>query len=144
MCIRDSHIFIRALLRDEPIVIYGDGEQSRSNTFIADCVRGILQAFEKPVQSVGEIFNLGGGEVVTINQVLAILAELTGKTPQVTFAQAQPGDQRHTAANTRKAQRLLGYAPTTSVLTGLQAQVEWQRTLLQSGKFTSTAKMNHF
>lgn len=124
------HIFIRALLHNEPIIIYGDGEQSRSNTFIADCVQGVLLAFEKPEQSIGEIFNLGGGEVVTLNRVLAILAELIGTSPQVTFSQARPGDQRHTAANINKAERLLGYRPTTSVTTGLQAQVEWQQSLI--------------
>jgi UDP-glucuronate 4-epimerase len=51
------HIFIRALLQDEPIVIYGDGEQSRSNTFIADCVQGVLLAFKNRELSIGEIFN---------------------------------------------------------------------------------------
>jgi nucleoside-diphosphate-sugar epimerase len=124
------NIFIRALLRNEPITVYGDGEQSRSNTFVADCVQGILLTFEKREQSVSKIFNLGGGEVVTINRVLDILAELTGKTLRVTYAQARPGDQQHTAANISKAHRILGYAPTTSITTGLQAQVEWQRTLL--------------
>jgi len=124
------YIFIRALLHDEPIIIFGDGEQSRSNTFIADCVQGILLAFEKREHSIDEIFNLGGGEVVTINRVLNILAGLTGKSPQVTFAQARPGDQRHTAANIAKAQRVLGFTPTTPVTAGLQAQVEWQRALL--------------
>ena len=124
------HIFIRALLHNEPIIIYGDGEQSRSNTFIADCLQGIMLAFEKREQSVGEIFNLGGGEVVTINRVLAILEKLLGKSPRVAFAPARPGDQRHTAANINKAQRILGYTPSASVTTGLQAQVEWQLTLL--------------
>ena len=86
------HIFIRALLHDEPITLFGDGEQSRSNTFIDDCVQGILLAFERREQSVGEIFNLGGGQVVTLNQVLEILAELTGRSPRLVFAQARPGD----------------------------------------------------
>jgi len=124
------HIFIRALLQDEPIVIYGDGEQSRSNTFIADCVQGVLLAFEKREQSIGEIFNLGGGEVVTINRVLQILAGLTGRSPRVTFAQVRPGDQRHTAAHIAKAQRVLGYRPATPVTEGLQAQLAWQRSLV--------------
>jgi nucleoside-diphosphate-sugar epimerase len=124
------HIFIRALLQDEPITVYGYCKQSRSNTFIADCIQGILLVFEKREQSVGEIFNLGGGEVVTLTQVLDILARLTGKTPRITFAQARPGDQRHTAADISKMHHLLGYAPTTSVTAGLKAQVEWQRTLL--------------
>lgn len=124
------NIFIRSLLNDEPITIYGDGEQSRSNTFVADCIRGIMLAFEKREQSVGQIFNLGGGEIVTLNQVLDTLAGLLGKRPRITFAQARPGDQRHTTANIEKAHRLLGYTPTTSVTEGLQAQVEWQRTLV--------------
>ncbi len=123
------HIFIHSLLHGEPVTIYGDGEQSRSNTFIADCVQGILLAFEKRERSIGEIFNLGGGEIVTIHQVLAMLAELIGKFPQINVAQTRPGDQRSTAADISKAQRILGYLPTTSVLEGLRAQVEWQRNL---------------
>src|SRR5205085_8146943 len=110
------HIFIQALLQGEPITIFGDGEQSRSNTFIADCVQGILLAFEKREQSIGEVFNLGGGEVVTVNQVLAILSELIGKSPQVIFAQVRPGDQRFTAADISKAENILGFRPATSVI----------------------------
>src|SRR5262249_24734955 len=109
------HKFIQALLQDQPITVYGDGEQSRSNTYIADCIRGVLLAFEKRDMSVGETFNLGGGEVVTINQALAVLASLIERSPRVSLVQAQPGDQRHTAADFSKAERLLGYVPTTSV-----------------------------
>jgi len=123
------HIFIRALLQSEPITIHGDGEQSRSNTFISDCVQGILLAFEKPARSIGETFNLGGGEVVTINQVRNILEELLGKRFKVAFAPARPGDQRSTAADISKIHRLLGYTPTTPVAVGLEAQVDWQRKL---------------
>ena len=124
------HIFIRAILQGEPITIYGDGQQSRSNTFVADCVQGIILAFEKPEQSTGEIFNLGGGEVVTLKQVLEVLSELTGRSPHITFAPTRPGDQRHTAANITKAQQVLDYKPATPVITGLQVQVEWQLGLL--------------
>ncbi len=131
------HMFIRALLRNEPITIYGDGQQSRSNTFITDCVHGILLAFEKRQQSVGEIFNLGGGEVVALNQTVEIVAELTETLPQITFMKARIGDQRSTAADISKAQRLLGYLPTTSVRMGLQTQVEWQRNLLLSDQYMS-------
>lgn len=126
------HRFIESLLLDRPITIYGDGEQRRSNTYIDDCVRGILLAFEAPERSVGETFNIGGGEVVTINQVLCILEELTGRSPRVSFAPARPGDQRTTAADVRKAERLLGYAPTTPLAVGLPAQVAWQSELLGS------------
>jgi UDP-glucuronate 4-epimerase len=124
------HIFIRALLRGEPITIYGDGEQSRSNTFVADCVQGILLTFEQPERSIGETFNLGGGEVVTINQVRNILESLLGVRFRVDFAPSRPGDQRSTAADISKIQHILGYAPSTMVAEGLEAQVKWQRELL--------------
>jgi nucleoside-diphosphate-sugar epimerase len=127
------HIFIRALLQNEPITIYGDGEQSRSNTYIDDCVQGIVLAFEKREQSVGEVFNIGGGEIVSLNQVLHTLAELLGSSPRISFAQARPGDQRSTAADISKAHRLLGYTPTTPVVRGLAAQVEWQRCRTEGG-----------
>jgi UDP-glucuronate 4-epimerase len=86
-------------------------------------------AFEKREQSVGEVFNIGGGEVVTVNQVLALLAELVGRSPRITFVPARPGDQRCTAADISKAQLILGYRPDTPILKGLQTQFEWQRNL---------------
>lgn len=123
------HIFIRALLRGEAITIYGDGEQSRSNTYVADCAQGVVLALQQPERSIGETFNLGGGEVVTVNQVVALLAELTGEEPRIERGEARTGDQRSTAADIGKMRRLLGYAPTTSVRDGLAAQLAWQRAL---------------
>jgi UDP-glucuronate 4-epimerase len=121
------HIFIRALLNDELITVDGDGTDSRSNTFVRDCVQGILLAFEQPAQSVGETFNLGGGEEVNVNQVLALLAELSGRQLRITHGPPRPGDQRRTVADINKARRLLGYNPTTSVREGLLAQLAWQQ-----------------
>ena len=123
------HIFIRALLRGEPITVYGDGEQSRSNTYVADCAQGVMLALQQPERSVGETFNLGGGEVVTLNQVILLLAELTAEEPRILHAEARTGDQRSTAADVGKMRRLLGYAPSTSVRDGLAAQLAWQRDL---------------
>lgn len=123
------HIFIRALLNDEVITVDGDGADSRSNTFVLDCVQGIALAFEQPEQSTGETFNIGGGEEVNVNQVLATLAELSGKEPRVVHGPPRPGDQRRTVADISKARRLLGYTPSTSVREGLAAQLAWQRTL---------------
>jgi nucleoside-diphosphate-sugar epimerase len=123
------HIFIRALLQGEPITVYGDGEQSRSNTYVADCAEGVLLALRQPERSIGETFNLGGGEIVTLNQVLALLTEMTGEEPRIIRAEARTGDQRSTAADVGKMRRLLGYAPSTSVRDGLAAQLAWQRAL---------------
>lgn len=121
------HIFIRKLLSGEEIVVDGDGSDSRSNTYVHDCVRGLLLAAAEPEQSVGQIFNIGGGEEVNVNQVLGILEELTGCPARITYGPPRPGDQRRTVANTAKAQRLLGYQPQVGIVEGLAAQVAWQR-----------------
>jgi UDP-glucuronate 4-epimerase len=123
--------FIRALLTNQTINLYGDGEQSRSNTFVADCVRGIEQVAEQPEKSVGQIFNLGGGEIVTMNQVISTLEDLTGLTARIQRGEARAGDQRHTAADTTKAQTLLGYRAPTKIRDGLAAQVAWQKEVLE-------------
>jgi len=121
------NIFIRKLLDGEVITVDGDGDDSRSNTFVTDCAKGIALAFKKPEVSIGEAFNIGGGEEVNVNQVLEILSELTGTEPRIVHGPPRPGDQRRTVADVSKARKLLGYAPTTSIRDGLTAQVAWQR-----------------
>jgi UDP-glucuronate 4-epimerase len=121
------NIFIRSILNDELITIDGDGNDSRSNTYVTDCVKGIIRAFTAPEKSIGQTFNIGGGEEVTVNQVLEMLEELSGKKVHITHGPPRAGDQKRTVADTSKAQQLLGYAPTTTVLDGLRAQLEWQR-----------------
>ncbi len=123
------NIFIDAILNEKPITIDGDGTDSRSNTYVTDCVDGLVRAFEQPEKSKGESFNIGGGHEVNVLEVLAMLEELSGKQPITTHGPRRAGDQRRTVANTEKAQRLLGYDPQTTVLEGLRAQLAWQRDL---------------
>jgi UDP-glucuronate 4-epimerase len=123
------NIFIHSLLNDELITIDGDGTDSRSNTYVHDCVEGLVLAFERPEQSQGETFNIGGGEEINVNQVLALLEELSGKKIRTTHGPQRAGDQRRTVADSSKAQRLLGYNPTTTVRDGLRAQFQWQQSL---------------
>lgn len=118
------HIFIEALRRHQPITVYGDGLQSRSNTFISDCVRGTIQAIHGA--EVGEIYNIGGGEPITLNDALDWIAECMGRKPAIIRAPARPGDQRHTMAETGKAREAFGYSPQVAPRWGLLAQIEWQ------------------
>jgi nucleoside-diphosphate-sugar epimerase len=118
------HIFINSLLQGIPITIYGDGEQSRGNTYVADCVAGTLLALEKGVP--GEVYNLGGGSPITVNAALALLEQYTGRRAQRRYVAARPGDQRHTLADFSKAATHLGYQPRITPAGGLRAQVEWQ------------------
>ena len=121
------NIFIQKLLNGETITIDGDGTDSRSNTYVRDCVQGLILAFEQPNQSVGEIFNIGGGEEVNVLQVLEMLQELSGMEVHTTHGPRRPGDQRRTSADITKARQRLGYNPQTTLLEGLRAQLEWQR-----------------
>jgi UDP-glucuronate 4-epimerase len=122
------NIFIDRILRGEPIQVFGDGSQSRSNTFINDAVQGTLLGAEKG--ELGGVYNVGGGEVRDLNWVIETLERLTGRPALVERGPARAGDQLHTSANTDRARAALGYAPSTPLEEGLRRQVTWQRELL--------------
>ncbi len=119
------HIWIDALLHNQPIAILGDGEQTRGNTFIDDGVTGTVLALAHG--RAGEIYNIGGGVPLSMNAAIALLEELTGRTAERRYLPARLGDQRHTLADVSKARTHLGYAPQTAPHEGLRAQVAWQR-----------------
>ena len=115
--------FITAALKENEISVYGDGEQSRDFTFIDDIVQANIDAALSDVR--GEMFNLGGGSRVTVNQTLSIVRELVGKEIKVNYLERQFGDVKHTAADTSKAKQLIGYAPKIDLAEGLKREVEW-------------------
>lgn len=121
------NILIRTLLAGGTFTMFGDGEQTRSNTFVSDCVAATILAAEKRDKSLGEVFNIGGGEIVSLNDVIGRLEKLTGRKAHIERKPPRPGDQKHTAANIEKARRLLGYNPVTPFDDGIRAQVDWQR-----------------
>lgn len=126
------HILIRSLLDGKPFVQFGDGTQTRSNTFVLDGVQATILAWEKREQTLGETFNVGGGEIKSLNEVRALLEELLDRSLEIDYRPARPGDQQHTAADIGKAQRILGYEPTTRLYDGIKAQIEWQRAFSDS------------
>ena len=117
------HLFIERMLDDRPITVYGDGEQSRSNTFIDDCVAGTIAAVQGA--ATGEIYNIAGGDEITLNDAIGAIAGALGVVPRIERAPARDGDQRRTAADTAKAERAFGYRATTGAVPGLEAQVAW-------------------
>jgi nucleoside-diphosphate-sugar epimerase len=120
------HRFIEALLTGEPLTVYGDGLQTRGNTYVGDCVAATVAAINAPV---GETYNVGGGETVSVWDVLDKLEHITGRKAVVQREPARAGDQRHTAADTTKIWRHLGWRPRVGLDDGLAAQVAWQRGL---------------
>ncbi|MCC6954388.1 MAG: GDP-mannose 4,6-dehydratase [Deltaproteobacteria bacterium] len=112
----------------EPFVLFGDGEQSRDFTFINDIVEGNLAAARASTSEL--VFNLGGGDRVTMNHVISKLEEILGKKIAIDRRPRAHGDARHTGADTSLARKHLGFAPKTSLEDGLRAEVEWVRSSL--------------
>jgi nucleoside-diphosphate-sugar epimerase len=124
------NIFIGKVLGGEPITVFGNGRQSRSNTYVADAVQATLLAFEKG--EPGGVYNVGGGEQRDLNWVIATIGRLLGREPKVEYREARAGDQLHTRANIERARRTLGYKPSTPLEEGLRRQAAWQRELLDT------------
>jgi nucleoside-diphosphate-sugar epimerase len=121
------NIFTSSMMEGQPITIFGDGMQSRSNTYVGDCVRGTIQAIHGA--KVGEIYNIGGGTVLALREAIEIIADALGVSPNIEYGPPRTGDQRRTEADFSKARRTFGYEPLTEVEAGLRAQVAWQSDL---------------
>jgi UDP-glucose 4-epimerase len=118
------HTFIRAIAAGDPISVYGDGTQSRDFTYVDDIVRANVLAALSPV--TGTAINIGGGSRIMLRDVLDVLQEAVGQRAQLVYMATQKGDVGHTAADCRRAQRLLGFAPAMNIIEGLHRQVAWQ------------------
>ena len=117
------HKFLRASMTDQPITLYGDGDQTRDFTFVTDAVDANVLAATRGVP--GRVYNIGGGSRVSMNEVLAMIERVTGRTPRVNVDPAQKGDMRHTYADTSRAREDLGYAPAVGLEQGLAAEHQW-------------------
>ena len=127
------HKFIKAMLEDRPIEMFGDGAQTRDFTFVTDIVNGIVAAVDAPP---GSVYNLGGGARVTLEQAVCALEACTRLTARVAYEHVQAGDVRHTWADLALAQRDLDYAPRVSLDRGLAAEFEWLADALETGAGT--------
>lgn len=120
------HKFAKRIVRGEPIVVFGDGTTSRDYTFVGDIVQGIAAALEYS-GSLYEVFNLGRGWPTKLLEMVAALEQSLGLRAELQYQAEQPGDVRQTCADIAKAQRMLGYEPTTSLESGIGQFVEWFR-----------------
>jgi len=119
------HTFIRRVLRGEPLVVFGDGEQTRGNTYVDDCVTATVLAATHGRR--GDVYNVGGGEARSVRWVIATIEELTDRRALIEHAPRRTGDQQHTMADVSHLRHDLGFEPRTPLRDGLAAQVAWQR-----------------
>jgi len=117
------HRFLRWALEGSALQIYGDGRQSRDFTHVDDIVEANWLALEKG--QPGEVFNIGGGSRVTLNEVVEMIKTMVGRELEVHYEGVQKGDVRHTFADMTKAEKKLGYRPKVPIKDGLQREYEW-------------------
>ena len=119
-------LFSTALLENRQPTIFGDGEQTRDFTFVADAVAATAAAGTRGVP--GRAYNIGGGSRVSINQVLEMIGRVAGRPLTVRREPAQKGDMRDTFADTGLARADLGFAPAVSLEEGIEAEYRWLST----------------
>jgi nucleoside-diphosphate-sugar epimerase len=119
--------FAAALLASRRPTIFGDGEQTRDFTYVANVVDGVLRACDAPGAS-GEIINVATGGRISLNTLFAEMRRLIGADLEPVYAEPRAGDVRDSQADITRARQILGYAPIVSFEDGLRTTVDWYRT----------------
>jgi nucleoside-diphosphate-sugar epimerase len=119
--------FCLAFCRNEPLTVYGDGEQTRDFTYVANVVRANLLAARHPDRLGGDVFNIGTGERISLNGLIELLNEITHQQQQVRYQSKRPGDVQNSLADIRKARDRLQYRPLISIREGLSQTLAWYR-----------------
>lgn len=124
--------FINALIAGRAPLIFGDGEQSRDFTYVANVVEANMLAIDAP-KAAGRLYNVACGEQVTLNRLMSELRELLASDAEPAFAAPRPGDIKHSLADLSLARDELGYEPTVPLREGLQRTIEHFRAEDQLG-----------
>jgi len=117
-------LFSTALLENRQPTIYGDGEQSRDFTYVANVVDGVLRACEAPKAS-GEVINVACGTRITLNKLLDTMNRIVGTDIKPIYRESRAGDVRDSQADITKAKTILGYAPIVDLEGGLRHTLAW-------------------
>lgn len=118
------HKFVKSILNNQPITMYGDGSTSRDYTYVDDIVQGVLSAI-KYDQSIFEIINLGNNYAISLKDLIQNIEEVVGKKSAILQQPEQAGDVPRTFADISKAKKLLNYQPTTQLKDGLKNFYDW-------------------
>jgi UDP-glucuronate 4-epimerase len=118
------HKFVKSILTDQPITMYGNGSTSRDYTYVDDIVQGVLSAINYD-QSLFEIINLGNNYAVSLKVLIHDIEEVIGKKSAILQQPEQAGDVPQTFADISKAKKLLNYHPTTQLKDGLKNFYDW-------------------
>jgi UDP-glucose 4-epimerase len=118
--------FVTAILRDEPPIIYGDGEQTRDFTYIDNVVHANLLAAKAP-KVEGQVLNCACGERVSVNQIIGQINELLGQSVEPRYVEERAGDVKHSLADISEAKSVIGFEPVVMFAEGLRRAIDWYR-----------------
>jgi nucleoside-diphosphate-sugar epimerase len=124
------HKFFKSVLEDHPIMIYGDGQQTRDFTFVSDAIAANLSAATAP-DAAGKVFNIGGGSRVVLTEIIDTIEVIVGQPIKREFVEAAIGDARHTSADVAQAREFLNYQPKVDLKEGLRLEWDWVRSLYE-------------
>jgi nucleoside-diphosphate-sugar epimerase len=119
-------VFAKALLNNAAPTIYGDGEQTRDFTFVANVVDGVLKAVTASGAS-GHVINVATGSRISLNRLFASMRDMIGSRVEAKYGPVRAGDVKDSIADITKARTLLGYEPTVSLEDGLKKTIDWYR-----------------
>ena len=119
------HKFVNAILNDEKITVYGKGTQTRDFTYVEDAVEANILSARGNV--VGEVFNIGGGSRIHVNELIEKIEELVDKKADIKYIEKQKGDVRDTWADVSKAKEILHWVPKVNINSGLERFIEWYK-----------------
>lgn len=120
-------IFTGKMLSNEPITVFGDGEQTRDFTYIEDVVEANKRLLNNK-STDGKVLNIGGGNRISVNDLIKTLKSITCSTSEIIYADKQKGDTDDTLANTDLGNKLIGYTPQFDITKGLNKFVDWFKT----------------
>jgi nucleoside-diphosphate-sugar epimerase len=120
-------LFITLLMKGDRPQIFGDGEQSRDFTYVANVVEANLRAVDAPDEALGEVFNIACGERTTVNTLVREISELMGTSIRPFYTDTRPGDILHSFADIDKARRILGFEPLVGFKQGLRRTAAWYK-----------------
>lgn len=124
--------FFKAAFANEPMVIYGDGEQSRDFTHVSDAIRANLLASGAEKTACRQAYNVAAGHASSVNELAAAVARLCGTESTLQYEPARPGDVKHSLADLSQTESALEFQPATDLATGLAETFEYYRSILET------------
>jgi UDP-glucose 4-epimerase len=121
-------IFVFRMFNNEPIIIYGDGEQTRDFVHVDDVVQANIKAAN--ATGVSGAFNIASGARITINELVELITRDNSNEIEVIHGDERPGDVRHSLADISLANKMIGYTPTVDLERGVKEYVEWVRSVI--------------